>query len=239
MRRFLKHIACICVCIAIASSATVGQTITSQPATFEDYMPLLQDKGFDAYVFDISGLSDHKVQLAFTIREYEGDKLVKDNVLAWTPEYSNMRLLTDIPEEYRQSWIDDGMDDPERGILQLAKKITIGLMPADADSLKRFSVSVENMGSFLNQLELKPLTVKETGKVFYAYNTRPFKLDNAPAEGYVPLVLLGSIWWDKQVNVFRFCGENEIDPDLSVEKSMVHFIPHYYVFGVDIQPVDK
>lgn len=238
MRRFLKHIVSACIGIAIASSAAVGQTITSKPATFDDYMPLLQDKGYDAYVFDISGLSDHKVQFAFTIREYEGDKLVKDNVLSYSPAFNNMRLLTDIPEEYRQSWIDDGMDDPERGILQLANKITIGLMPADADSLKRFSVCVENMGTFLNQLELKPLTVKETGKVFYAYNPRPFKLDKAPAEGYVPLVLLGSIWFDEQFNVFRFCGENEIDPDLTVEDSMVHFIPHYYVFGVDIQPVD-
>lgn len=238
MRRFLKHIVSACTGIAIASSAAMGQTITSKPATFDDYMPLLQDKGYDAYVFDISGLSDHKVQFAFTIREYEGDKLVKDNVLSYSPAFYNMRLLTDIPEEYRQSWIDDGIEDPERGILELAKKITIGLMPADADSLKRFSVSVENMGTFLNQLELKPLTVKETGKVFYTYNPRPFKLDKAPAEGYVPLVLLGSMWFDEQFNVFRFCGENEIDPDLSVEESMVHFIPHYYVFGVDIHPVD-
>lgn len=236
MRRFFSQL--VCIGIAIASSAAAGQTISSQAATFDDYMPLLQDKGYDALVFDISGLADHKVNLSFTIREYEGDKLVKDNALPYSTEYSNMLLLTDIPEQYRQSWIDHGMADSERGILKLARKITIGLMPADADSLKRFSISVENMGSTLNQLVLKPQKALETGKDFYAYNVRPFKLDNAPAEGYVPLALLGSVWFDERFNIYRFCGENEIDPDLTLEKSMVHNLPHYYVFGVDIKRAD-
>lgn len=236
MRRFITYI--VSIGIALASSVAVGQTISRQAATFDDYIPLLNDKGYEAFVFDISSLADHKVQIALTVREYEGDKLVKDNVLPWSPSSSNMLLLTDIPEEYRQPFIDGGLDDAERGIVRLATKMTIGLMPGQADSVKRFMFSVDEMGSALNQLTLKPQTITETGKQFYAYNTRPFKLDNVPASGYVPLVLLGSVWYDERIQTHRFCGENEIDPDLSAEKSMVHFIPHFYVFGVDIQPVD-
>ena len=35
------------------------------------------------------------------------------------------------------------------------------------------------------------------------------------------------MWFDAEHNLFRFCGENEIAPDLSGE--IVGNIPHFYV----------
>lgn len=227
-----------CLLIVAAALSVSGQTISIKPATFDDFKPLLQSKGYDAFVFDISKMGDRKVKFDFTIREYEGDSLVKDNVLSWTPSYNNMLLLTDIGEQYRQSFIDSGLDDAEKGIVNRAGKITIGLMPGEADSLKRFMINVDKMGSCYAQLTLKPQKSLDSDKVFYSYDTRPFKLENSTTEGYVPLLLLGSIWYDERFNIYRFCGENELDPDLTVKKSMVHNIPHFFVFGVDIHPVD-
>lgn len=234
MHRFLSYV----VGLVIATSTAAGQSIVSQAATSDDYMPLLKQAGYETYVFDISALAGQKSILALTVREYEGDKLVKENALPWTPTFSNLELLADIPEEYRQSWIDEGLDDPEHGIITIARKLTIGFIPAPADSLKQFMMSVDRIGSASGQLKLTPVCDPGTGDKNYAYGTRPFKLDKAPSRGYVPLVLFGSCWYDEKSNCFRFCGEKEIDPDLTVEDSMVHLIPHFYVFGVDIQPVD-
>lgn len=60
---------------------------------------------------------------------------------------------------------------------------------------------------------------------------RPFKLQPFKEGEFIPLMLVGSIWWDSEFNLFRFCGESVIDPDLSSD--IVKFIPHYYVIGVE------
>jgi hypothetical protein len=53
----------------------------------------------------------------------------------------------------------------------------------------------------------------------------------------IPLVLLGSAWWDTKFKVFRFCGENEINPDMS--EKFISEIPHFYVIGVEVQKKNK
>lgn len=42
------------------------------------------------------------------------------------------------------------------------------------------------------------------------------------------------MWFDAEHNLFRFCGENEIAPDLSGE--IVGNIPHFYVIGIEFTP---
>jgi hypothetical protein len=42
--------------------------------------------------------------------------------------------------------------------------------------------------------------------------------------------LFGSSWYDERFNIYRFCGENEINPDMSSE--ILKDVPHYYVIGV-------
>ena len=47
---------------------------------------------------------------------------------------------------------------------------------------------------------------------------------------FIPLILLGSGWFDERFNIFRFCGESEIEPDMSSE--ILKEVPHHYVLGV-------
>ena len=42
------------------------------------------------------------------------------------------------------------------------------------------------------------------------------------------------MWFNAEHNLFRFCGENEIAPDLSGE--IVCNIPHFYVIGIEFTP---
>ena len=37
-------------------------------------------------------------------------------------------------------------------------------------------------------------------------------------------------WLDERYNIIRFCGEKEIDPELSSE--ILKHLPHYYILGL-------
>ena len=50
---------------------------------------------------------------------------------------------------------------------------------------------------------------------------------------FTPLVLYGSAWFDSEAGIFRFCGENEISPDM--HEDIVKDIPEFYVIGVIIK----
>ncbi len=66
------------------------------------------------------------------------------------------------------------------------------------------------------------------------YQSRPFEL-TAPFEKgkFIPLVLYGSYWYEPANGGCRFCGDNEIKPDLSSD--IVKNIPHFFVFGIKIK----
>ena len=49
----------------------------------------------------------------------------------------------------------------------------------------------------------------------------------------IPLVLYGSYWYEPQAGGCRFCGDNEIKPDLSSD--IMKYIPHYFVLGIKIK----
>ncbi|MBR7026190.1 MAG: DUF5041 domain-containing protein [Bacteroidales bacterium] len=49
-------------------------------------------------------------------------------------------------------------------------------------------------------------------------------------DGFTPLLLFGSYWYDEQNKVVRFCGENSFPSDMS--SPTLKLIPHYYVIGI-------
>ena len=49
----------------------------------------------------------------------------------------------------------------------------------------------------------------------------------------IPLLLYGSVWAEPGTTFFRFCGENEIDPEMKAE--ILTHIPHHYVIGVQLK----
>ncbi|MDE6121360.1 MAG: DUF5041 domain-containing protein, partial [Muribaculaceae bacterium] len=169
-------------------------------ATADDYISLLQNSGYDAYVFDISDLTDKRHQIKFQIREYENGRLINNNILPWEPSFDNIRYVTDFSEDYRADIKPEEMADPERGIHSMARKLKIGFAP-ETDSLKTVELSLENMGTSYGRLKLRPQTLRESGKQFYAYVTRPFRLLETEDGDFTPLVLIGSVWWDEKFGI--------------------------------------
>ena len=90
---------------------------------------------------------------------------------------------------------------------------------------------VENIGALKKSLALKPQTVSP-GKEEYMYDYFPFKVDKIQLGEFIPLVMLGSYWFDEEAGFFRFCGEDELEADLS--SKILSLVPHYYVFGMSV-----
>lgn len=230
MRRF--HFLFISLLVGFCGS--FAQKIEQKKPDLNDLISLLETKGYELFSFDISGLSDKRYDMAFSIREYSNGQKIKDDIMPWNQSFSNMQMLDDFSEKSRREILPEEMADAAKGIYRLANKITVGLAPEN-DSTKTVKFEVENMGAVMSRLSLRGQTNKSTGKIFYSYNTRPFELDRKiELDTFIPLVLVGSVWFDPNFNIYRFCGENRISPDLSSE--IVSYIPHFYVIGFKITP---
>ena len=66
MKRIL-FINIMCIMAAFVSA----QSIKPQTATFEDYIPLLNQAGYQVYSFDISEFLNDTYQVTFKIKEYK------------------------------------------------------------------------------------------------------------------------------------------------------------------------
>ena len=221
--------------VAIAwclSMPAFSQNIKSQETAFEDYIPLLNKAGYQVYAFDISDFLNDTYHVNFKIKEYKDSVEVKDNQYDFG--FSNRRMIKDFPEESQRRILEEGSAvNPEAGAYKQATKMTIGFSPSKSDSLKTVHFSINEMGSGSKGLKLQGLQSPDSDELFYAYKDRPFKLNKFEEGKFIPLVLYGSFWLDKKYNVFRFCGEREIDPDMSTE--ILKYIPHYYVIGVEFK----
>jgi len=121
--------------------------------------------------------------------------------------------------------------DPRTQAIALAEQFSFGFVPSGNDSTKTMQINVPGFVT-MNRISftLRGLPTKDSDKLIYFYNTRPFKLNTFKEEAFIPLILLGSGWYDEKYNIFRFCGENEIEPDMSSE--ILKNVPHYYILGV-------
>lgn len=208
-----------------------AQEIKRSEPDVSDYIPLLNIAGYEVFTFDISSLNDETYNIELLVREYSGGALVEDAADNERPRYflRNRRMLTDFPEEYWDEILAQGpVYDKEKGILTLGEKISVGFAPL-ADSLKTMNLMVENIAALRRALPMKAQTVAP-GKEEYMYDYRPFKVGAIQLGEFIPLVLFGSYWYDEEAGFFRFCGEDELEPDLS--SKMVASIPHYYVLGI-------
>ena len=204
-----------------------AQSIKKQEATMEDYIPLLQASGYDVYSFDISEFMDETYQFIFQIKEYVNGEEVKNSDY-WG--LSNRMMLDEFPEEQKKEVIEKGNAfELAKGVYKCAKKMTIGLIPLKADSIKAVQISLDEMGGFQKRLNLKPLK-NPNGKPHYAYDSRPYVIDKFEEDKFIPLVFYASYWMDEQSNFFRFCGAREIGADMG--KEYIERTPHYFVIGV-------
>ena len=209
-----------------------AQTIKQQEAAFDDYLPLLQQSGYQAYSFDITEFLNDTYMMSIKVKEYTDSTDVK--VLDAGITLPNRKLISDFSESFQKQILSDGIAvDAEKGVFTQSEKIIIGFYPSKSDSLKTAYLSLEGQGARTMTLTLKGLKLSDNDEPVYAYLTRPFKVDKFEEDKFIPLVLFGSMWIDRKWGIFRFCGEKEIDPDMST--GILKYIPHYYVIGVEVK----
>lgn len=238
-----NRILCLLTLLMCLGSSAFGQNDNSKgikklEVSVNDYIPLLTRSGYEAFPFDISSLTDGKYFLNVKIKEYKDGVEVCDNILGDYSYFPNMMLLSEFPEDSQASITSDKMADPERGIYTMAKKMMIGFTPVVNDSIKPLVIEIENIGGRDVSLPMLPQFENNdsvNGKKLYVYQARPFESGAFATGQFIPLVLFGSIWYDEKYGIHRFCGESEINPDMSSE--ILKYIPHYYIIGVEVNPI--
>jgi hypothetical protein len=206
-----------------------GQQIKTKNVEADDIITLLDAAGYKLFSFDITEMLNERYDIVFVRKEFEAGKEIDAFDLTTA---SNKRLLTDFPEFQWQEIIDEGMViDAKAGALALAEKITFGFYPSDNDSTRLMQINVPKIMSMHGiQFKLRGFTQKNSDKMSFFYHTRPFKMKAVREDEFIPLILFGSAWYDERFDIFRFCGENEIEPDMSSE--ILKEVPHHYVIGV-------
>ena len=171
---------------ALAAMTGQAQEIKMNEASFSDYLPLLNAKGYKAYSFDVSAIKGKNVK--FNIWEFVNGKEVEDSP----------RLL--FPYCFQAN----------------GDKLVIGFLPSEKDSLALCCFSWENTVSFTSSMKLKQIYWESENKNVYSYTSKPFELTMPlEADTVIPLVCYCSFWYDAEYKVTRCCGEDFIKPDLS------------------------
>ena len=118
--------------------------------------------------------------------------------------------------------------------MSLDEKLIVGFMPSDNESTAYYTFHFSENRGFNYRLSLMPICNPDNPtEKWYMYESRPFELVPPFEKGkFIPLVLYGSYWYEPENGGCRFCGDNEINPDLSSD--IVKYIPHYYVLGIKI-----
>lgn len=219
------------------ATSIMAQSIKRVDSNFSDYVKLLNASGYQAYTFDISELKDSTYNITFELKEYnsESNEPIETKELG---TFKNRRMVKDYMwgkiDEEKMKEIKEKAIDFDNGVFSISEKIIIGLYPENTDSIKNLLVNVENYGTSFCPLLLKKVHDEKYDKYFYAYSDRPFKVTDFKTNTFIPLVLYGSVWYDPKIEMCRFCGESEIDPEMTAE--ILKHIPNYYVIGVTFTP---
>lgn len=216
-------------CILVVSCTAFSQQIKNKNVELDDFVALLSDSGYELFSFDITEMLNKHYDIIFVKKEFLAGKEIKSSDLSQT---SNKRLLTEFPESEWQKIVDEGgVIDPKTQAVTHAEKFSFGFSPSGNDSTKIMQLRVPGFFTLSKiPFKLRGLSTKDLDNLMFNYHTRPFKLNAFKEEEFIPLILLGSSWYDERNNVFRFCGESEIEPDLSSE--ILKDIPHHFVIGV-------
>jgi hypothetical protein len=221
--------------LALMMSAN-DKSIRPRTATIDEYLPVIKAAtGCEVYSFDITDLLDSCYNIIPTVKEYVNGKLVENNN-QYRFAISNKMLVTDFPEEQHAKIRAKGLADPATDTYTQATELNIGFYNLN-DSTKAMNFELPTQGTQGKNFKLLTASNPEGTQTCRVYQTRPFKSQEFKCGTMIPLVLLGSAWWDTRFKVFRFCGENEINPDMS--EKFISEIPHFYVIGVEVQKKNK
>ena len=225
----------------IASTTLRAQEVKPIEASIEDYIALLNQNGYQAYSFDISPMKDATYQIQFEVREYVAGNPEPVSVQPYGRGLKSRTMVKDFMwrelSEEELADIKEASADYENGVYSRAEKITVGFMPCENDSTEVGRLFVENQGSSGFSLKLKPINHHGVynNDVIYQYKPVPFKTSVFENGKFIPLAAYASFWFDEKYSLIRFCGAQEIDPDMSTE--ILKDTPHYYVIGVTLTKV--
>lgn len=226
MRRILSIAA-----LALAAWSTLSaQAFKPVKPDFDAYVSLLQADGYDVQSYDLSALSDSTYSFMLIVREYENGEMIHDGYERFIYPLRNRTMLSRFSEEDQKTVKPEEMADASRGIFALGTRLNLGLSPLN-DSTLRVSMEIPEIGAAYQQISLRQQVHPKTGTIQHNYNNRPFTAPVFHSDTFIPLMLVGSAWYDPHIEMFRFCGENEIAPDLSSE--ILSHVPHFYVIGVE------
>ena len=162
------------------------QGLKMNEPSINDYIPLLNAKGYIAYSFDVSAIKGRNVTCTF--KEFVNGKEVE----------GSPRLLMPYTFEAK------------------GDRLIIGFLPNMNDSTAMCCYSWDHTLSFNSTLKLKQIYWESENQYLYSYCSRPFELTTPlDKETFIPLVLYSSFWYDAKAKITRCCGENTIKPDLS------------------------
>lgn len=232
----------ILLAVLLTRVSVSAQEIKPINSSIDDYIALLNHNGFQAYSFDISPLKDTTYRVVFEKREY-----VLGNPEPIQTEFLGRGFKTrtlvkdfmwrELSEEELSDLKADAVDF-ENGVYSLANKITVGFLPCPNDSTEVGRFIIENQGAYGFSLNLKPIELNGLydNNVIYRYRPVPFKASTFQTDKFIPLVTYASFWFDETHKVIRFCGEKELDPELTAE--ILKNTPHYYILGVTFNKVE-
>lgn len=189
-------------------SAQQGPGIKAVKPDMTDVIRTLEVAGYQLYSFDLSSLKG---------KTYEIEVFLEETDSTGTKQILRVNFGA----------IDVTPSDKKNGQHREVGKVSVAVVPTNVDSIQRVSVSLGKKGGITPKVNLRPL---ERDAKNYHYQSRPFRLTEFQPEVDIPLLLYGSAWYDEKSQVHRFCGESEIDPDMSTE--ILKYIPHYYIIGI-------
>lgn len=226
----MKRILSIAALALAAWSTLSAQALKPVKPDFDAYVALLQADGYEVQSYDLSALSDSTYSFMLIVREYENGKMIHDGYERFIYPLRSRTMLSLFSEEARKTVKPEDMADAARGIFALGTRLNLGLSPLN-DSTLRVSMEIPEIGAAYQQISLRQQVHPKTGTVQRNYSNRPFTAPVFHSDKFIPLMFVGAAWYDPQIEMFRFCGENEITPDLSQE--IVSHVPHFYVIGVE------
>ena len=167
------------ISMMLALVAVVGQAqeIKMNEATINDYIPMLNQKGYQAYSFDVSAIKGRNA--TFNVREFVKGKEVEDSPRLLMPYYFEAR----------------------------GDKLVYGFLPSDNDSTALCYFNWENTLRSGSSLKLRQLYWESENKYVYSYRPDPFEPTSPlEKETFIPLVYYSSFWYDAENKVTRCCG---------------------------------
>ncbi len=219
MKKSLTVTILACLCSMLVSAQQIKKTSLE----LNDIIDVLELQNYAFSKFDISDLKDKSYNISFYIAEY--DSLRTEPIKKYISAGENRSMISDFPERFHEELRAEALDSAKL-VAYLANFISLAIIPQN-DSIRDLAFNIENMSSGLRSLNLKHKTSRNKPN----YIAAPFIVNETiEISKDIPLMLLGSMWYDAENGFYRFCGESEIAPDMSSE--ILKNIPHYYVIGV-------